>query len=181
MPFLTPGRLALIRSCSRPDRRSSPRRGSYSSPPSTTANPTAKPRTDRRHAEPPTRHEGTTKPPHYKSAITAISSPHVTIERIAVSSNNYKLPADSVCLVALMVQAGAEHISGNSAGVPPPGAPETPRVAVADGTGESHRHRAGDRERGMGRELRFSLTDAGLAASSRVTQLRPGGGEGPCR
>lgn len=62
--------------------------------------------------------------------------------------------ADSVCLVALMVQAGAEHISGNSAGVPPPEAPETPRVAVADGTGESHRHRAGDRERGMGRELR---------------------------
>ena len=33
----------------------------------------------------------------------------------------------------------------------------------------------------MGRELRFSLTDAGLAASSQVTQLRPGGGEGLCR
>ena len=61
------------------------------------------------------------------------------------------------------------------------GGAEIPSVAVADETGESHRHRAGDRERGMGRELRFLLTDAGLAASSQVTHLRPGGGEGPCR
>ena len=44
------GRLALMRSCSRPDRRSSPRRGSYSSPPSTTANQTAKPQTDQTDA-----------------------------------------------------------------------------------------------------------------------------------
>jgi len=50
MPLLTLGRLALMRSCSRPDRRSSPQRGSYSSPPSTTANQTAKPQTDQTDA-----------------------------------------------------------------------------------------------------------------------------------
>src|SRR5690348_126807 len=37
---------ARMRSCGRPNRRSSPQRGSSSSPPSTTPNPTAKPRTE---------------------------------------------------------------------------------------------------------------------------------------
>jgi hypothetical protein len=95
MPFLTLGRLALMRSCSRPDRRSSPRRGSYSSPPSTTPNPTAKPRTDQTDAMRRNHQRAMRKRRNrhsYKSAITAISSPYGTIERIQLAQTITDLP-----------------------------------------------------------------------------------------
>ena len=88
MPFLALGRLALMRSCRRPDRRSSPRRGSYSSPPSTTPNPTAKPRTDQTDAMRRNHQRATRKRRNrhsYKSAITAISSPYVTSSELQLA------------------------------------------------------------------------------------------------
>ena len=96
MPFLALGRLALMRSCSRPDRRSSPRRGSYSSPPSTTPNPTAKPRTDQTDAMRRNRQRATRKRRNrhsYKSAITAISSPYVTSSELQLARTITELPS----------------------------------------------------------------------------------------
>jgi hypothetical protein len=113
MPLLTLGRLALMRSCGRPDRRSSPRRGSCSSPPSTTANQIAKPRTDQTDAMRRNHQRAIMKRRNrysYKSAMTAISSPYVTIERIAVSSNNFRTPNRRDVRIAYSAgRAGAEH------------------------------------------------------------------------
>ena len=82
------GRLARMRSCSRPNRRSPPRRGSSSSPPSTTSNPTAKPRTDQTDAMRRNHQRATRKRRNrhsYKSAITAISSQYVTSSELQLA------------------------------------------------------------------------------------------------
>jgi hypothetical protein len=115
MPFLALGRLALMRSCSRSDRRSSPRRGSYSSPPSTTPNPTAKPRTDQTDAMRRNHQRAMRKRRNrhsYKSAITAISSPYVTSSELQLARTI--TDAESERVASRLIRRGVSARSANS-------------------------------------------------------------------